>query len=152
MHVQITRNGTDLTVSVAGGPEVELLTWTSDCDEETGQPLLTLMLAPDSLSVGERPTVPQATERPDRTSTPLKVWGDKQQRDPRERIPGWSPDHDHTLARWTCGCDPVLLGIQEAAEKTGNIALRVAGLGEQVAANAAPGTALRTVDVREVQG
>jgi hypothetical protein len=33
--------------------------------------------------------------------------------------------HDHTLTKWTCGCDPVLLGIQDAMAKTGNIDLRV---------------------------
>lgn len=44
--------------------------------------------------------------------------------------------HDHTLAVWTCGCDPVLTGIRGAARSTGNISLRTVSLGEQVASNA----------------
>lgn len=28
---------------------------------------------------------------------------------------------DHTLQRWTCGCDPMLEGLKLAAEQTGNI-------------------------------
>jgi len=89
MHVQITRNDTDLTVSVAGGPEVELLTWTSDCDEETGQPLLTLMLAPDTFNVGDKVKGPEPKPTSDRTQAPVRVWGDPQQQDPRAHIPGW---------------------------------------------------------------
>lgn len=29
--------------------------------------------------------------------------------------------HDHTLAKWTCGCDPILVGLLDAARHTGNI-------------------------------
>jgi hypothetical protein len=34
-------------------------------------------------------------------------------------------EHDHTLAKWTCGCDPTLVGLMEAAKETGNIAITV---------------------------
>jgi hypothetical protein len=33
--------------------------------------------------------------------------------------------HDHTGDRWTCGCDPWLLGIQAAAAAMGNIKIAV---------------------------
>jgi hypothetical protein len=34
------------------------------------------------------------------------------------------PEHDHTLHRWTCGCDPTWEGLKQAAEED-NIAIRV---------------------------
>lgn len=33
-------------------------------------------------------------------------------------------EHDHTLQRWTCGCDPMLEGLKLAAEQSGNIEIR----------------------------
>lgn len=66
----------------------------------------------------------------------------------RERMPSLGPQvaanaermpHDHSLAKWTCGCDPVLSGIRDAARKAGRInviPVNVGSLGEQVARNA----------------
>lgn len=34
-------------------------------------------------------------------------------------------NYDHTLSRWTCGCDPMLAGLAEAGEMTSNIAVTV---------------------------
>ena len=39
--------------------------------------------------------------------------------------------HDHTLAKWKCGCDPVFIGLLEAAKRTGNIDIVIIDLNEQ---------------------
>lgn len=106
---------------------------------DDGRVLVSLVVPADTVSVGRSPAstpAPAAAKKPT-----VGVWGASGLPDPREKIPGWTPKsstdkHDHTLTMWTCGCDPVLLGIQEAATKTGNIDLTVASLGEQVARNA----------------
>ncbi|WP_433730985.1 hypothetical protein ACQP2Y_21525 [Actinoplanes sp. CA-051413] len=122
---------------------------------QAGLPVLVSLLIPaDSVQVGDPSTgttPPQARPAVEEKPT-VHVWGSSGKPDPRESIPGWKPEptptawasgtaapfggppasaqaaadgHDHTLKRWTCGCDPVLLGIQDAAAKTGNIDLRV---------------------------
>ncbi len=88
--------------------------------------LVSLLIAADSVQVGDvEAAAPQV--QPVEEKQVVSTWGAPGMPDPRENIPGWKPEHDHTVARWTCGCDPVLLGIADAAAKTGNIDLQVMG-------------------------
>lgn len=52
-------------------------------------------------------------------------FGPEDDLDQRNEENAMTTEHDHTLARWTCGCDPMLTGIMEAAVSTGNIAVTV---------------------------
>jgi hypothetical protein len=109
---------------------------------EDGRVLATLVVEAASLSIGDpsqgtaAPVVrPAAPEKPTKGT-----WG-RPGPDPREGIPGWTPEsslgeqvaqnaqpqHDHTVAQWSCGCDPMLVGLQQAAAQTRNIDLRVMG-------------------------
>lgn len=57
-------------------------------DPEFRAPMLSLVLAPDSLSIGEPPATPP--QRPGKPS--VSSWGDGKQPDPRESIPGWQSE------------------------------------------------------------
>lgn len=116
------------------GAEFPVVTFSVEPGGDGGSALVSLLIPADSVQVGDpstgaaAPQVPAAVEE----KPSLQVWGAPCGPDPRESIPGWAPEkhasepeHDHELKKWTCGCDPVLLGIQAAAAKTGNIDLRV---------------------------
>jgi hypothetical protein len=56
--------------------------------DEDGSPVLTLVLMPGSLSIGEPPaTTPSAA------AAKVSTWGDGSQPDPRESIAGWQPEN-----------------------------------------------------------
>lgn len=113
--------------------------------DEDGRVLVTLVVAADEVSVRRSPAAPPApAAAPETPKSRRRVWGEPGTADPREGIPGWNPEqtaqasperlepagsltqvHDHSLAEWTCGCDPYLVGIEEAAAATGNINLRL---------------------------
>lgn len=55
---------------------------------EGGKPLLSLVLAPDSLSIGESSIAAPPQPKPSAVSS----WGDGSVPDPRASIPGWQPE------------------------------------------------------------
>lgn len=57
---------------------------------EGGQPFLSLVLAPDSLSFGEAPA--SAPPLPQPQPAAVSRWGDGSVPDPRASIPGWQPE------------------------------------------------------------
>jgi hypothetical protein len=122
------------------GAEFPVVTFSVEPGGEGGNALVSLLIPADAVQVGDPSTgVAPPQVRPAVEEKPaVSTWGAKTA-DPRESIPGWKPEsslgaqvaenaalvHDHALRNWTCGCDPVLLGIQDAAAKTGNVDLRV---------------------------
>jgi hypothetical protein len=69
------------------GAELPLTDFAVQYDPESGAPMLSLILAPDSLSIGEPPTA-----TPPAPAAKVSSWGDASQPDPRESIPGWQPE------------------------------------------------------------
>lgn len=57
---------------------------------ESGTPMLSLILAPDGITIGEAP--PIATPPPATAAPKVSTWGDRSRPDPRESIPGWQPE------------------------------------------------------------
>jgi hypothetical protein len=124
---RLTVGGVELPVPITGYEAIST---------EDG-PAVTVTIPASRISIGD-----PASGKPETTAQPLRVWGQADLPDPRENIPGWEPEslgeqvaanaearaHDHTLERWTCGCDPVLVGIQDAAAKTGNIELSMVSI------------------------
>jgi hypothetical protein len=71
------------------GAEFPLAGYAVEYDPESGTPMLTLALSPDSMSIGATlaPT-PPAPEAPKQVLS----WGDGSIPDPREGIPGYQPE------------------------------------------------------------
>jgi hypothetical protein len=55
--------------------------------DDSGTPAVSLVLSPDSLSIGEPPK-----PAPPAPAAKVSTWGDGSQADPRESIPGWQPE------------------------------------------------------------
>jgi hypothetical protein len=77
------------------GSAFPVLGFAVEPDPKTGAPMLSLALAPDSLSIGE-PPAPGASAAPGVPA--VRHWGDGSQPDPRESIPGWTPDLGQQVA------------------------------------------------------
>lgn len=62
-------------------------------DEETGEMILSLMLAPTSMSIADAPAAAgtPASAALAETKAQVRTWGDPGLPDPRASIPGWAP-------------------------------------------------------------
>lgn len=109
-------------VARIGGTEMPVLDWSVQKLDD-GRVAVSLVAIVDAVAAGDL--------YPEVITAPLQNDDSDQDRsDERDRLIAdrlnfaEQAQHDHTLERWTCGCNPVLLGIQAAA-KTGNIDVRV---------------------------
>jgi len=113
---------------INGGTPIEVQDFAVSPDGEGGV-VLNLVMPVDALTIGDASLGQEAPNvRPAVPAQPISMWGGIPQPDglgSQVAANAEQNTHDHTLKRWTCGCDPVLLGIQDAAAKTGNIDLRV---------------------------
>ena len=74
-------------VAVVGDTEVPIGGYAIE-QTASGTPALSLVLYPESLTIGAAPAV--KAKGPETTAEPVKVWG-RPARDPREGLPGWNP-------------------------------------------------------------
>lgn len=59
--------------------------------QSEGGMVISLVLAPDSVRIGERSASEPAPETSP-AGPPVRAWGDPAHSDPREGIPGWTPE------------------------------------------------------------
>lgn len=72
-----------------GGAEIPAVAYDLQV-ADSGAPLVSLVLAPDSLSIGEPPA--SAPPLPQPQPAAVSHWGDGSVPDPRASIPGWLPE------------------------------------------------------------
>lgn len=118
MHIHIHPEQTTadgLTPATIDGTNVMLHGYALDAADD-GTPMLSLIVSPTSLTLGEKPA--------ERVVTPLRTWG-QAARDPREGLPGWSPQTVTTINDATAAvqaqlqaslAEQVARNAQEAAE------------------------------------
>jgi hypothetical protein len=82
-----TSDGSPATARI-GHAEFPILAYAVDLDD-SGSPAVSLILQPDSLSIGN----PPAATPPAPPAAQVSSWGDGSQPDPRESIPGWQPEN-----------------------------------------------------------
>jgi hypothetical protein len=138
-HIDATAGDINTTevrwVARIGGAEMEALDFSIQKLDD-GRVAVSLVAVVDAVSIGDENaavmTAVPVDEEEDAEETRRRVV--------EERLAfADQATHDHTLDRWTCGCDPVLTGIQDAARATGRINVTTMHLGAQVARNAEVG-------------
>lgn len=73
-----------------GGAEIPAVAYDLQV-ADSGAPLVSLVLAPDSLAIGDPPTAQQPPQAPP-VAPQIASWGDGSIPDPRAGIPGWQPE------------------------------------------------------------
>lgn len=87
LRVEITPGADEQPPTVRiGSAEFRVVDYAVQTDG--GIPVLSLVVAPDSLSIGEAPAV----SSPPAAGPQISSWSSKGKPDPRESIPGWQPE------------------------------------------------------------